>query len=145
MWLRDIPLTREEVASRHPVLTRFASQLEGFNRVRKQRYTSYIQRWLAGEETGMKSDEVLSRHVHRYLRETRGEKCEECGWAEINPKSGRIPIHIDHIDGDYRHTRPENLRILCPNHHALTPFYGSLNRGNGRPFHVVKQSKSVVQ
>jgi len=64
--------------------------------------------------------------------------CVMCGWAERNPVTGKIPLHIDHIDGDWRNNRPENLRVLCPNHHALTANYGALNRGNGRPYHVIK-------
>jgi HNH endonuclease len=61
-----------------------------------------------------------------------------CGWAERNPVTEKIPLHIDHIDGDWRNNRPDNLRLLCPNHHALTSSYGALNRGKGRPYHVIK-------
>lgn len=41
-------------------------------------------------------------------------------------------MQIDHIDGDYKNCRPENLRILCPNCHSLTPTFGALNKGKGR-------------
>lgn len=56
----------------------------------------------------------------RLLRE-RGHQCEECGlshWMN-NP----IPIEMDHINGDNRDHREENLRLLCPNCHALTPTF----------------------
>ncbi|MDP2767754.1 MAG: HNH endonuclease signature motif containing protein [Candidatus Methanoperedens sp.] len=45
-------------------------------------------------------------------------KCEECGW---NQKSddGRLPLELDHINGDSMDNRLENLRILCPNCHSL--------------------------
>ncbi len=82
---------------------------------------------------------TVSRHIRRYLKETRGERCEICGWSEVNPNSRAIPLHVDHIDGDYRNNRPENLRLLCPNHHALTSTYGSLTRGKGRPYFVQKK------
>ncbi len=31
-----------------------------------------------------------------------------------------ITLQIDHINGDWRDHRRENLRYLCPNCHALT-------------------------
>jgi len=45
-------------------------------------------------------------------------RCEECGWAEISP-DGRLPLELDHINGDSKDNRIENLRILCPNCHSL--------------------------
>ncbi|HBY96327.1 MAG TPA: HNH endonuclease [Chloroflexi bacterium] len=99
-------------------------------------YKVYIERWLAGLETGLKGRFfALSDNVRRWLRETHGEKCSQCGWAEQHPVTGRIPLQIDHIDGDVANCRPANLRFLCPNCHSLTPTYGSLNRGNGRRPH----------
>jgi len=53
--------------------------------------------------------------------------CELCNWAEHAP-DGRIPIEIDHINGDKSDNRIENLRILCPNCHALQPTHRGLNQ-----------------
>ena len=97
----------------------------------------YVRDWLNGVNSGVGSWANISGHIRRYLLETRGV-CAICGWAERNPITGKVPLHIDHIDGDWRNNRPENLRLLCPNHHALTATYGALNRGNGRPYHVIK-------
>lgn len=101
----------------------------------------YIEAWLEGTVSGADTWGNLSDHVRHYLLERHGG-CVLCGWAERNPFTGKIPIHIDHIDGNWRNNRPENLRVLCPNHHALTSNYGALNRGNGRPFHVIKRGKT---
>ncbi len=43
-----------------------------------------------------------------------------------------MPVEVEHIDGDWRNNRLENLILLCPNCHALTPTFRGLNRGKGR-------------
>ena len=97
----------------------------------------YIARWLLGFETGRKGRfYAVSDHVRRWMRETYGNKCSKCGWAEKHPISGKVPVTIHHIDGDVANNNPENLELLCPNCHSLTSTFGSLNRGNGkRPHH----------
>jgi hypothetical protein len=54
-------------------------------------------------------------------------KCELCGWCERAP-DGRIPVELDHINGDKNDNRLENLRILCPNCHSLQPTHRGLNQ-----------------
>ncbi len=95
-------------------------------------YKTYIERWQSGLETGMQGGEKVSENIKRFLIEKHGNKCSQCGWNEINPTTGKVPIQIDHIDGDYRNNKEENLRLLCPNCHSLTPTYGFLNVGFGR-------------
>lgn len=53
--------------------------------------------------------------------------CELCSWAQMSP-DGRIPLELDHINGDRTDNRLENLRILCPNCHSLQPTHRGLNR-----------------
>lgn len=52
--------------------------------------------------------------------------CERCHWAEIT-YDGYLPLELDHINGDRYDNRIENLRVLCPNCHSLTPHH----RGRG--------------
>lgn len=53
--------------------------------------------------------------------------CELCGWAKRSP-DGRMPLELDHINGDHSDNRLENLRILCPNCHSLQPTHRGRNK-----------------
>lgn len=84
--------------------------------------------WESGDLRGLtRSDGTLSAYARNLLLRVRGAKCIVCGWGEINPTSGRVAVTVDHADGDAHNNLSENLRVLCPNHHSLTPTYGALN------------------
>ncbi|MFG3020218.1 HNH endonuclease signature motif containing protein [Streptomyces sp. NPDC048254] len=103
---------------------------ECFNNDRYERTGSFARwfaAWQAGEISGTRDDGRPDWRVRQGLVLLRGQCCEKCGWAEVNPVSGRVPLHVDHIDGYRTKNRPEDLRLLCPNCHALTPNYQHLN------------------
>lgn len=78
-------------------------------------------------------DTSLSEKMYKkYLIHKHGEKCMECGWCEVNPYSKKIPIQLEHMDGNSDNNSLNNLKLLCPNCHSITPTYGALNKGNGR-------------
>jgi len=99
---------------------------------RKAQYKRYIERWLAGEANGSSAEGQVSKHVRRWLFERAGDQCERCGWSRVHPVTGKIPLTVNHIDGDSNNHRPENLELLCGACHTLTPNYGKLNNGRGR-------------
>ena len=102
-------------------------------------YEQNVQMWLSGNNdatlnrsrsTGLPTD--TKHFVKRYLIETRGDKCEDCGFSGVNRKTGNSIIQMDHINGNCFDNAPENLKLLCPNCHAMTETYGALNKGSGR-------------
>lgn len=88
-----------------------------------------INNWLNGDYKSVNVKEGLSRTIRKFLIEKNNHKCEECGWDKINPSTGVCPLEIDHINGDSTDNSPENLKVLCPNCHSLTPTYKALNKG----------------
>jgi hypothetical protein len=85
------------------------------------------------------ADEVLvKRHggrrtktavLRRALKEVGiPEQCDECG---TGPKWFDLPmtLEIDHVNGDRNDDRRENLRLLCPNCHAVTSTWCRGGRG----------------
>jgi hypothetical protein len=78
-------------------------------------------------------DTTISFKIYKkYLIVKFGNKCMECGWCEVNPVTGNVPIQLEHIDGNSDNNSLDNIKLLCPNCHSLTPTYGALNKGNGR-------------
>lgn len=99
---------------------------------KKCTFWSYINRWMIGLETGAKTNSfTVSETVRNYLKIIHKNKCSKCGWGEANPCNGKIYLEVDHLDGNCTNNRFENLDLICPNCHSLTPTYKSLNIGNG--------------
>ena len=99
----------------------------------------YINEWLAGKHSGL-SGESISDRIRNYLLNQCNNKCEQCGWSEINSYTNKVPLTVDRIDGNYKNNVRTNLRVLCPNCHSLTNTYGGLNRGSGRTNRRIKRN-----
>ena len=68
---------------------------------------------------------------HRLLQAKLKEaRCERCGLEVWQDQP--IPLELDHVNGDRTDNRLENLRMLCPNCHALTDTYRGKNMAKRR-------------
>lgn len=104
------------------------------------RYALYIERWKNGLEDGLRGGYQTSKYIHRYIIEKFGNKCTKCGWCEVNPYTNKVPLELEHKDGNYLNNKEENLDLLCPNCHSLTATYKGANKGNGRQNSNFKQA-----
>lgn len=104
----------------------------------KEQYLKYIEQWKLGLKTGLRGTSAISAHIRRYIFEKYQSKCSRCGWKEINKFTNKIPLEIDHMDGNYLNMKEENLILLCPNCHSLTENFKSRNKGKGRPRKYIK-------
>jgi hypothetical protein len=92
-----------------------------------------IKIWLEGKHDGKRGKTQTATWIREYVLDFFDNKCCLCGWGEINPYTLKIPLELNHKDGDYSNNKIENLEILCPNCHSLTVSYKGANKKEGRP------------
>lgn len=77
--------------------------------------------------------QLISSDRLRNLLVREGALVARCAHCELVEWQGEpVPLELDHINGDRYDNRPENLQLLCPNCHALTPTYRGRNIGRYR-------------
>jgi hypothetical protein len=100
-------------------------------------HEEYIAKWLANEIDGGTSAGLVSSHIKRYLRKLNNNRCQDCGWSKTNNYTGKVPLEVEHVDGNHNNNKINNLKLICPNCHALTSTYKALNRGQGRSWRML--------
>lgn len=106
---------------------------ENYDIYRKKEYLEFIIRWKTGLEKGWtgKTFRVMNS-VRKYLFIKYNNKCCKCGWCEIHTITKKVPLECNHIDGNPSNCKEENLELLCPNCHSLTPNFRNLNKDSCR-------------
>lgn len=77
----------------------------------------------------------------KYLLKVRGHRCEMCATATWRGQP--VPLVLDHINGDSSCNTKNNLRLICPNCDAQTPFYKNKNKGRGREYRRKRYARMV--
>lgn len=72
---------------------------------------------------------IKSSHAIDALIFIRGHRCEKCG--EEQWLGQPIPLEVHHEDGDSLNNEMDNLKLFCPNCHALTDNYCGKNINKG--------------
>lgn len=83
---------------------------------------------------------IRSASMKSALVHLRGYKCENCGleeWQKVE-----IPLEVHHIDGNSLNNEVDNLKLLCPNCHALTENWRGRNIGKEKT--VVSDEEFVL-
>ena len=107
----------------------------------KYQANARLEKWL--NDPTVYSGENIPPTIKRYLMAKYGCKCQKCGWGKLNETTGKIPLEVHHINGDCTDNREENLQLLCPNCHSLTPNHGSLNKASKR--YKLKKYKDLIK
>jgi hypothetical protein len=73
----------------------------------------------------IQSDRLRRRLINEEVLQPRCSNCKLDTWMD-QP----IPLELDHVDGNHENNALDNLRLLCPNCHSLTPTFRGKNKGS---------------
>lgn len=59
-------------------------------------------------------------------------KCASCGWTHDFGDGSLAPLECAHIDNNYKNNDVSNIRLLCPNCHAIATRLFPVPTGTGR-------------
>ena len=79
------------------------------NKCQGQHERSVIFEKIENGDTSFHHDTMKKFMIYKY-----GEKCMECGWCSVHPTTGKVPIQLEHIDGDSTNNSLNNFPYKSP-------------------------------
>jgi 5-methylcytosine-specific restriction endonuclease McrA len=108
--------------------------------LRKQKI---VDDWKLGIVEGHTKYGSIRDPIRLYLLKLNNYCCCKCGFSGVNPVTNKTILQINHIDGNCMNSTKDNLEVICPNCHSMTPNYGSLNKNSARVWKRAKYNNPL--
>jgi 5-methylcytosine-specific restriction endonuclease McrA len=95
---------------------------QGWNKGKTLSPKRKIKEYLSNKHS-ITSHRLRLRLIHEGVFAHQCMNCKRKSW-QGNP----IPLELEHVDGNNKNNNLDNLKLLCPNCHALTPTYRGKNK-----------------
>lgn len=86
---------------------------QGWNKGQKFGHRRSLEDYLSNQQP-IQSFKLKQRLIKEGIFQAVCSSCNLTHWKEFD-----IPLELDHIDGNHENNNLNNLRLLCPNCHAL--------------------------
>ena len=94
---------------------------EIIDKIAKTRKESHKKHILESNYSDLSFESLRARILYE-----QNQKCNKCGLDEwLNTK---LVLELEHIDGNHFNNNRDNLEMLCPNCHSLTPTWRGRNK-----------------
>lgn len=87
-------------------------------------------------------ENLSENRIKTFIRKEQNNRCNKCNEFSWNNK--KIPLDLEHIDGDHYNNKRENVECLCPNCHSLTPTWRGRNKSNNTNKKVLFKRENVL-
>lgn len=109
----------QRFCEKNPDRQKPSPKTDAFYEAMRERRGRATNQWTNFDWETVSFDDLSFRRKRRLLFEKSNFACSLCGFNKVRDCGGII-LEIDHIDGDHTNNTLDNLRVLCPNCHALT-------------------------
>jgi hypothetical protein len=101
-------------------INHFTGQAHNAGKVRPEFWTDVTKKLT--KDSNWNTNQLRKQLIRAGIFNHQCNMCKNTEWL-----GSPIPLELDHIDGDRTNNLLENLRVLCPNCHSLTPTYRGKN------------------
>lgn len=86
------------------------------------------------------SENATNLTIRQFLIRQHGNYCMICGLDANDWQCKKLTLIVDHVNGDCKNQKLDNLRIVCPNCDSQLDTYKAKNKGRStRGYHIVQK------